>query len=164
MKFVEKKCPNCHANLEFEPGAHSVKCKNCRRDFAIEYDADYIDPGVQLKAKDIQLKLLDDFEQARSFSKVMFAIVFAFISLVVIVTVVLAIQGYESYRENKAHIEQNRLNQEKNYQQQRESMEQQREQEDDLYQKMRDEIDRRAEEQEKEREEMMRKFQERNGS
>ena len=40
MKIFEKKCPNCSANLEFKVGERDVKCPNCRRTFAVEYDQD----------------------------------------------------------------------------------------------------------------------------
>lgn len=72
MNIVEKKCPNCNANLEFKVGEKDVKCPHCRRAFAIEYDRE-IDPEIQMKAKDITLKVMKDFEQSRKFSKVFFA-------------------------------------------------------------------------------------------
>ncbi len=76
MKIFEKKCPNCNANLEFKVGEQDIVCPHCRRTYAVEYDQTrFIDPEVQLKAKDIQLKLMDDYMKARSFSKVFFVIV-----------------------------------------------------------------------------------------
>ena len=76
MKIFEKKCPNCNANLEFKVGERDTVCPHCRRTYAVEYDQDkFVDPEVQLKAKDIQLKLMDDYMKARSFSKVFFVIV-----------------------------------------------------------------------------------------
>ena len=53
MKIIEKKCPNCGANLEYKVGERDVHCKKCRRDFAVEYDENIVDPEVYLKAKDI---------------------------------------------------------------------------------------------------------------
>ena len=82
MKIVEKKCPNCHANLEFDVGEQNVKCPSCRRAYAIEYDKDFVDPEVQLKAKDIQLKMLDDFSKARSFHKVYFIVVLVIAAII----------------------------------------------------------------------------------
>ena len=75
MKIFEKKCPNCHANLEFKVGEKDVVCPSCRRTFAIEYDHDIVDPEVMLKAKDIQLKILDNYEKGQKFAKVFFIIV-----------------------------------------------------------------------------------------
>ena len=40
MKIIEKKCPNCSANLDFEVGERNVQCGSCRRKYAIEYDHD----------------------------------------------------------------------------------------------------------------------------
>ena len=57
-------------------GEQDIVCPHCRRTYAVEYDQTrFIDPEVQLKAKDIQLKLMDDYMKARSFSKVFFVIV-----------------------------------------------------------------------------------------
>lgn len=38
MKLIEKKCPNCGANLEFDENAKSCKCQYCKRSFEIERD------------------------------------------------------------------------------------------------------------------------------
>lgn len=38
MKIVEKKCPNCGANLDFRVGERDVTCGHCRRKYAVEYD------------------------------------------------------------------------------------------------------------------------------
>lgn len=40
MKIIEKKCPNCGANIKFKVGEHDARCEKCRREFAIEYDED----------------------------------------------------------------------------------------------------------------------------
>ena len=39
MKLIEKKCPNCGADLEFGENDKSCKCKYCHRSFEIERDA-----------------------------------------------------------------------------------------------------------------------------
>ena len=36
MRLIEKTCPKCGANLEFEPGAKEVKCSYCNKGFIIE--------------------------------------------------------------------------------------------------------------------------------
>ncbi len=108
MKIIEKKCPNCHANLEFDVGEQNVKCPSCRRAFAIEYEKDFVDPEVQLKAKDIQLKMLDDITKARSFGKVFFVFVIAFAAIIIGLTVFLAINGYQDYKDTKDEIETSR--------------------------------------------------------
>lgn len=38
MRLVEKKCPNCGANLEFGDNDKSCKCQYCHRSFEIERD------------------------------------------------------------------------------------------------------------------------------
>jgi hydrogenase maturation factor len=38
MKIVEKKCPNCGANLDFNVGKRDVVCGHCRRKYAVQYD------------------------------------------------------------------------------------------------------------------------------
>lgn len=38
MKLIEKKCPNCGANLEFSEKDKSCKCEYCHRAFEIERD------------------------------------------------------------------------------------------------------------------------------
>ena len=54
MKIIEKKCPNCGANLDFEVGEHNVSCGSCRRKFAILYDRD--EDIENLKSSDVTLK------------------------------------------------------------------------------------------------------------
>ena len=38
MRLIEKKCPNCGANLEFDENDKSCKCQYCKRSFEIERD------------------------------------------------------------------------------------------------------------------------------
>ncbi len=38
MRLIEKKCPNCGANLEFSETDKSCKCEYCKRSFEIERD------------------------------------------------------------------------------------------------------------------------------
>lgn len=43
MKLVEKKCPNCGANLSFEKTDKEVTCKYCETSFEIEREFDLND-------------------------------------------------------------------------------------------------------------------------
>ena len=43
MKLIEKKCPNCGANLEFDDDAKSCKCQYCKQSFFIEKDLNDVD-------------------------------------------------------------------------------------------------------------------------
>lgn len=105
MKIVEKKCPNCHANLEFDVGEANVKCPSCRRAYAIEYDKDFVDPEVQLKAKDIQLKLLDNFDKSLKFGKVIMAAVFVVTFVIIAFSVIFAIQINKDFRDSRKEFE-----------------------------------------------------------
>jgi len=147
MKIIEKKCPNCHANLEFDAGETNVKCKNCRREYMIEYDKDFVDPEVQLKAKDIQLKLLNDFEKTRRFSRGVFLAIFLITTVVIILTIFFAVNGYKEYFESQKSFEQTRLENAKRSEEFRREMEQRQAEGDEFYNSMKDEIDRQIEEQ-----------------
>ena len=146
MKIIEKKCPNCHANLEFDAGETNVKCKNCRREYMIEYDKDFVDPEVQLKAKDIQLKLLNDFEKTRRFSRGVFLVIFLITTVVIILTIFFSINGYKEYFESQKSFEQTRLENAKRSEEFRREMEQRQAEGDEFYNSMKDEIDRQIEE------------------
>ncbi|MBO4855443.1 hypothetical protein J6X15_00840 [Candidatus Saccharibacteria bacterium] len=101
MRIVEKKCPNCHANLEFDVGEQNVKCPSCRRNYAIEYEKDFVDPEVQMKAKDIQLKMLNDFDKVRSFNKVIFVFIFIFAIAIIGLSIFMGVNGYKEYQQTK---------------------------------------------------------------
>ncbi len=101
MKIIEKKCPNCHANLEFKVGERDVKCASCRRMFAIEYDRDVSDPDVEFMARDIQLQIMEDYKSSRKFAKF-------FIPFVAIVMVAIIIFAVVSAIHQKQEMDQRR--------------------------------------------------------
>ena len=39
MKLIQKKCPNCGADLEFDKSEKEVVCKYCNAKFSVEKDA-----------------------------------------------------------------------------------------------------------------------------
>ncbi len=43
MRLIEKKCPNCNANLEFGENDKTCKCQYCKRSFEIERDMNDIE-------------------------------------------------------------------------------------------------------------------------
>jgi uncharacterized membrane protein YvbJ len=43
MKLVEKKCPNCGADLKFDKDDTEVTCKYCETSYEIQRDADLND-------------------------------------------------------------------------------------------------------------------------
>lgn len=51
MKLIEKKCPNCGANLEFNDNDKSCKCSYCKRSFEIERDMTKSDITEQFDLK-----------------------------------------------------------------------------------------------------------------
>ena len=59
MKIIEKKCPNCGANLDFKVGERDIACQSCRRKFAIEYNHD--EDLSQLKQSAIDALSARDF-------------------------------------------------------------------------------------------------------
>ena len=117
MKIIEKKCPNCHANLEFKVGERDVKCASCRRSFAIEYDRDFTDPEVELMARDVQLQIMEDFKNSRKFAKF-------FISFVAIVMVAIIIFAVVSAIQQKQEMDQRRQESEAKQEEYRKKQEQ----------------------------------------
>lgn len=53
MKLIEKKCPNCGANLEFKDSDKSCKCGHCGSSFEIERDTNISDLAEQFDLKPI---------------------------------------------------------------------------------------------------------------
>ena len=146
--MCREKCPNCQANLEFNAGESNVKCKNCRREYMISGNRDFIDLEVQLKAKDIQLKLLDDFEKTRHFSRECILCRVCFCRpIIILLTIFFAVNGYTEYFKSQKSFEQTRLEDEKRSEEFRREMEQRQAEGDEFYNSMKDEIDRQIEEQ-----------------
>ena len=48
MKLVEKKCPNCGANINFGINDKEVKCNYCHTSFTIEKDLTNIDEVMEM--------------------------------------------------------------------------------------------------------------------
>ena len=108
MKIIEKKCPNCHANLEFDVGEANVKCPNCRRAYAVEYDKDFVDPEVRLKAKDIQLKLLDSVDQSLKFRKVIVVVVIIATLVIIGFSIFFAIKINKDFEDSRQEFNKTR--------------------------------------------------------
>jgi uncharacterized protein YbaR (Trm112 family) len=102
MKVIEKKCPNCGANLDFKVGERDVVCKSCRRKYAIEYGIDDLSllSGEALdaiKAADISL---------RPVHKIIVIFVAVFIGLSVLATVFSIIQMTNARNKFNEKVEQ----------------------------------------------------------
>lgn len=126
MKIIEKKCPNCHANLEFKVGEKDVVCPSCRRTYAIEYDHEISDE-VMLKAKDIQLKILKDFETGRKFSKFFFAFVFILMAVIMGFGIFMFISNHNQIQKDRAKMEEESQQFEEEYQKTKDLIDSQRE-------------------------------------
>ena len=105
MRIIEKKCPNCGANLEYKVGERDVKCASCRRAYAVEYDHDIVDPEVQLKAKDLQLKILEDYEKGRKVSKILMPIFLTFFAIMFIVALVMIVSGFINVNQRREEFD-----------------------------------------------------------
>ena len=59
MKLIEKKCPNCGANLEFKETDKSCSCSYCHRSFEIERESnlDTDDISKQFNLSELKEKL-----------------------------------------------------------------------------------------------------------
>ena len=87
MKIIEKKCPNCGANLDFQVGERDIQCKSCRRKYAVEYgDVDFDQLNKEavdaLKAADIDLR------PARRLAVLAIIIFFAILTVAGIISVI----------------------------------------------------------------------------
>ena len=74
MRLIEKKCPNCGANLEFDENDKSCKCTYCKRSFEIERDTDNLD----------KFNLIYDKMQKPVKTFMMIPFIFAFVIIVII--------------------------------------------------------------------------------
>lgn len=78
MKLIEKKCPNCGANLEFKDSDKSCKCSHCGSSFEIERDKDKSDLSDQFDLKPLKaFSIFSAFTFAEIF--IIFIIVFVII-------------------------------------------------------------------------------------
>ena len=80
MKIIEKKCPNCGANLDFKVGDRDIQCKSCRRKYAVEYGDIDLDQ-LSKKAKDALEAADIDLRPAR---RIMVFIVIVFFAILII--------------------------------------------------------------------------------
>jgi DNA-directed RNA polymerase subunit RPC12/RpoP len=78
MKMIEKTCPNCGANIEFNKGDEKVKCEYCKKSYVIEEDKENANDYTLVTSKEI--------------SKI-FVIMFAFSSAFIILIVLLMTFG-----------------------------------------------------------------------
>ena len=139
MNIVEKKCPNCNANLEFKVGEKDVKCPHCRRDFAIEYDHE-IDPEIQMKAKDITLKIMNDFERNRKISKVSFVFfVVVFIAIFSFVTFMI-VRGFIETEQRHNESSQRRAEMEQEWEQEQKEFDEAQKQREEAHKQMEERV------------------------
>lgn len=61
MRIIEKKCPNCRANLSFEVGYKEAKCNYCGQTYIIENDKEDIKNSIPADFTLMQKKILKSF-------------------------------------------------------------------------------------------------------
>ena len=99
MKIVEKKCPNCGANLDFKVGERDVTCAHCRRKYAVEYDGvDFskLSEDAVNALKDIDINLIKPFAK---FFKVYAGIIFGIAIVGIIFVFTILIFSFKSERQ-----------------------------------------------------------------
>ena len=88
MNLIEKKCPNCGANLEFNENDKSCKCQYCHREFEIKRDSNNYNEFSLITtelANEIQKEVLNSFKINKYIQKIFFTIFFiAFITIIII--------------------------------------------------------------------------------
>lgn len=95
MRIIEKKCPNCGANLDFNVGERNVSCASCRRKFAIMYD----------HGEDINKLRAEDFDLKTTHGKVIFAIAIVMVIGFATTGVLMAIHNHQAWLEEKERID-----------------------------------------------------------
>ncbi len=99
MKIVEKKCPNCGANLDFKVGERDVTCAHCRRKYAVEYDGvDFskLSEDAVKALKDIDINLIKPFAK---FFKVYAGIIFGIAIVGIVLVFTILIFAFKSERQ-----------------------------------------------------------------
>ena len=93
MKIIEKKCPNCGANLKFQSGERNARCESCRREFVVEYDTEDLIGNLKDAAKQLQAESINLVPAAKVFGTVVaiHSIVVMLISAVILVAVIFGI-------------------------------------------------------------------------
>ena len=79
MKLVEKKCPNCGANIKFNKNDNEVTCKYCNTCFEIEKDSsDLLGEIINPEYFSLQRKMITKFSKGIIiFSIITFVVIFA---------------------------------------------------------------------------------------
>ena len=117
MKIVEKKCPNCGANLDFKVGERDVTCAHCRRKYAVEYDGvDFskLSEDAVNALKDIDINLIKPFAK---FFKVYAGIIFGIAIVGIIFVFTILIFSFKSERQMNEEYQQQVQESQEEYQQ-----------------------------------------------
>ena len=93
MKIIEKKCPNCGANLKFKAGERNAVCESCRREFIIEYGAEDIVDDIKEAAEKIKADSVNLVPAAKVFGAVVavHSVIIMLVSAVIIIAVIFGI-------------------------------------------------------------------------
>ena len=79
MKLIQKKCPNCGANLEFDKEDKEVNCKYCNTTFLIDKDDNNLLDALNPEFFNLQRK------RVQRMSSIVF--IFSFIIFIIIIMV-----------------------------------------------------------------------------
>ncbi len=97
MKIIEKKCPNCGANLDFKVGERDTACGSCRRKFAIEYNHD--EDLNELKQSALNNLSAKDFDLTADRRRA--KIIMLFIAVIVIIGCTVAVINFVRTRQDE---------------------------------------------------------------
>lgn len=97
MRLIEKKCPNCGANLEFNETDKSCKCEYCKRSFEIERDEkiNSSDLSEQYNLNEASKSILKIAGITMVTPMVVFAIIFIIIISVAVIVIPKAIYNQD---------------------------------------------------------------------
>ena len=102
MKLVEKKCPNCGANLSFGENEKSCKCDYCKREFEIERDTDNLDK-ISLIYNDISKGVGTGF-------KYIFIVYGIFLFIVAFIISIISFSVFHAHEDNASILENGEAN------------------------------------------------------
>ncbi len=133
MKFIEKKCPNCGANLKFKLGDRDARCESCRREFIIENDADDIagdlkDAAAKLKDQIGNINLVPAtklFGTVFAIHSIVIMVISAVVMIFIILGIINAVNSFNSIHERREAEQSEFRDQEERIRKQQEELEKQ---------------------------------------
>jgi len=145
MKIIEKKCPNCGANLNFKVGERDIACDHCRRKFAVQYDGtDFskLDKEMIDSLLDSSVELIKPFSKYSRLFVITTAVIIFTITIIfsVIVSNITKQKREESERQFQQTVQENQERYEQTVQENQERYEQNVKEAEEQYQKSLEEM------------------------